>query len=678
MLGRDTYALYHARQVAVVGASDDPAKWGYWLSKGALSSDLRVRLVNRRGTPVLGHPTLASLTEMEEVPDLVVLATPPAHFEDTLEEALGIGARALVGITADVFTDEPHRRKIVERVRDAGAVLLGPNCMGIADTARGLHLLWGRLPAGPIGLVSQSGNLALEIGELAVEAGLGISRFASVGDQADLRVHDLVPAVAAAEQTKVVGIYVEDVGDGEAFGQRVSQVTASGTPVVVLAAGGSVAGARAAASHTGSLVSDDAVMDAVCRAVGAVRVRTPGELVDTCALLAADAVPTGRRIGVIADGGGHGIVASDAAERAGLAAPAFSAHLRERLEAHLPARASVANPVDLAGGERELVTFSGLTSDCLRSGEVDAVVVSGYLGAYGRDSAERAAEELAVCGRIGDAAKQAGVPVVVHSMDSGSDSSQALRRLGVPVFGRVEQATSALALVASRSRPCWPQRMASGTVGSGDAYAAARSLLVEHGVTFPRAIAAGTPDEAVGAAKALGYPVVVKVLGVDHKTEVGGVGLDLRSADQVSTFATELLARMPGHRILIEEMVVAEDSAELIVGARQDRRFGTVVLVGAGGVQAEILDDRAIGLGPLKEAGARELLGRLSIFPLFHGFRGRPPLDLEAVIRVVVGVSRAADAVRKEVSELEINPVLVTPSAAIGLDAHLVLRGNNG
>lgn len=681
---RAASALYDARHVAIVGASDDPAKWGYWLSRGALSSDLQVSLVNRRTPPVLGRETVASLGDLTHTPELVVLATPPAHFEASLDEALGAGARAVVAITADVFDDAAHRDRVVRRVREAGAVLLGPNCMGLSDTARGLHLIWGELPPGPIGLVSQSGNLALEIGELAQGAGLGISRFASVGDQADLRAHDLVPAVAASEQTKVVAMYVEDVGDGDAFGQCLAEVTASGTPVVVLAAGGSTAGARAAASHTGSMVSGDMVMDAVCRAAGAVRVHSPGELVDVCALLVAGAGSAGAgagggtRVGVIADGGGHGIVASDAAERYGFEVPAFGEDLQERLEKHMPTRASAGNPVDMAGGERELVTFSRLVSDCADSGEVDSILVSGYLGAYGRDSAERAQEELRTCDEIADTVARTGVPVLVHSLAADSDSSAELRRRGVPVFARVEQATQALARVAGRQPAAWPVRSAPGPVADTDAYTAARGLLGDHGVSFPEARTVDTAEQAVEAAEQIGHPVVVKILGIDHKTEVGGVGLDLRTADEVHAFSADLLQRLPRHRLSVEQMVDLGAGTELIVGARQDPRFGTVVLVGAGGVQAEILDDRAIALGPVDEAGARDLLRRLSIAPLFDGFRGRPALDLDAAAHLVAALSQAADSVRGEVDELEVNPVLVTPTGAVALDAHLVRGGRRG
>ena len=678
MANREVGALFGAQHVAIVGASDDPAKWGYWLSRGALSSTADVFLVNRRGHPVLGHPTYSSLADLPGKADLVVLATPAPQFEAELDAALGAGATALVGITAGVLKDPDSRRDVVARVRQAGAVLLGPNCMGLADTARGLHLLWGQLPAGPIGLISQSGNMALEIGGLAAAVGLGISRFASVGDQADLVSYELMAAVVESPQTKVLAMYVEDVRDGDAFGENLARLTATGTRVVVLCAGASVAGARAASSHTGSMVSDDAVMDAVCRAAGAIRVRTPGEMVDVCAVLVAGSAPHGGRVAVLADGGGHGIVASDAVEATGFAVPVLSAGLQDRLARHLPAHASVANPIDMAGGERELGNFAAVIEDVVAGDEVDAVLMSGYFGAYGGDSPERAEEELDVSVRIGSASAESGLPVVVHSMDARSAAADKLRSVNVPVFGRIEQAVAAMSAVRSASASRWPRRQPPLDVAPGDAYWAARRLLADHGVEFPESASVSTVDDAVAAADRIGYPVAVKVTGVDHKTEVQGVGLNLGDAGQVRAFSTDLLSRLPGKGLSVEKMIAWQGSAELIVGARQDLRFGTVLLVGAGGVQAEIMRDRVIALGPIDDAQALELLDRLAIAPLFHGYRGQPPLDRMATARLVAAVSRAADAAREEIQELEINPVLVSPSGVIALDAHLVRRRRNG
>lgn len=674
MTTRDVSALFGAKSLAIVGASADPTKWGYWLSRGALSSDAEVALVNRGNATVLGHPTHASLADLPMAPDLVVFATPARYFEAELEAALAVGAKALVGITAGAFRDAQHGEKIVNQVREAGAVLLGPNCMGIADTARGLNLLWGELPTGPIGLLSQSGNLALEIGRLAVEVGLGVSRFASIGDQADLQFSDLLQEIADSPQTKVVALYVEDVKDGDAFGTAVADLTDSGMPVVILAAGGSVAGSRAASSHTGSMVSGDAVMDAVCKAAGAIRVRTPGELVDVCSVLVAGATTSGARTAVLADGGGHGIVASDVLEAAGFELPVLGTALQAKLAESLPTHASVGNPVDMAGGEKDLQNFASLVEDLSGSGEVNSVLLTGYFGAYGSESAQREEDELDICTRIGRARADSDVPVVVHSMDASSTAAAKLRSVGVPVFGRIENAVSALHLAFTASPSRWPKRRSKDCIGDGEAYWVARQMLSDRGVFFPEAHRVETGEAAVIAAEGLGYPVAVKVTGVDHKTEVGGVGLNLRSSQDVADFSEDLLSRMPGKALSVERMASHSNAVEIIVGARQDPRFGTVIMVGAGGIEAEIHEDIAIALGPVSEGEALAMLNELRLARRFSGFRGAPPLDVGAAAKVLVAVSEVADAVRDTVSDIEINPVLVMASGCLALDAHFVRK----
>jgi acyl-CoA synthetase (NDP forming) len=676
---RDVRALFESKRIAIVGASDDRTKWGYWLSRGVAESDAEVTLVNRRGTPVLGRPTVPTLRDATSAPELVVLATPAGQFVAEIDNALEVGARAIIGITSGAFSDVAARRAVVERVRAAGAVLLGPNCMGIADTGRGIHLLWGQVPAGPIGLLSQSGNIALEIGSLAASVGLGLSRFASIGDQADLMSFDLLQAVAGAPETRVVALYVEDVKDGDAFGSTVARLTSSGMPVVLLAGGASVAGSRAASSHTGSMVTGDTVIDAVCRASGAIRVRTPGELVDVCSVLVADGRPDGPRIGVVGDGGGHGILASDAVERAGFDVPLLSTPLREKLAALLPGHASVSNPIDMAGGENDLTNYAALIEGVAGSGEVDAVLLTGYFGNYGSESEDRAAEEIEVASRITRARVESSVPVLVHTLAPYSSSSQRLRAGGVPVSGRVENVVKALQSVSAATPPHWPARQAlRGAPPSGDAYWVAREMLVEAGVEFPEARLVSSVDAAADAAHLIGYPVAVKALGIAHKTEADAVKLNLNGREQVIRAAADILGRMPGHRLSVERMADTSDSLELIVGTQQDLRFGTVVLVGAGGIQAELSEDTSVAVGPLNEAEALRILDNLRVAQLFAGFRGRPPLNRRAAARAIVALSRLADSLRDEVAEIEMNPLLVTRDRAVALDAHLVRRQHGG
>ncbi|MGH2876537.1 MAG: CoA-binding protein, partial [Solirubrobacteraceae bacterium] len=319
---RPVDALFDPASVAIVGASDDPRKWGNWLARGALRGEARrpVHLVNPRADTVLGRPVHRSLAQLSEPPDLVVVAVPAAHVSETVDQALAAGARALVVISAggDERDAAALDAALAVRARDAGAVLLGPNCLGVLDSAKQLELVPNPLPAGSIGLISQSGNLALELGLLAARDGLGLSRFASLGNQADLTAADLIGAFAADEATRLIALYVEDFRDGRAFTRAAADAVAAGTPVVALAIEDGAASARSVRSHTGALASDGAAIDAAFEAAGIERVHTPREMIDAAQALLRCAPARGGRLAVLADGGGHGAIATAAGARAGL------------------------------------------------------------------------------------------------------------------------------------------------------------------------------------------------------------------------------------------------------------------------------------------------------------------------------------------------------------------------
>src|SRR5215218_921437 len=274
---RDLSVLFDPDGVAIVGASDDPVKWGNWLARGALRGEERrpVYLVNRRGGEVLGRPAYRSLDDLPAAPELAVLAVPPAALGPAVDDAIAAGVRALVVITAgeaDGDAGGARDQALAARARDAGVVLLGPNCLGVFDAAAELDLVSNDLPHGSIGLISQSGNLALEIGMIAADAGLGFSRFVSVGNQADVEIAELIGELARHEPTELIAVYVEDFRDGRAFASAAEAAARAGKPVVLLAIAHTPATARAVASHTGALASAGAAIDAACRDAGIVRV----------------------------------------------------------------------------------------------------------------------------------------------------------------------------------------------------------------------------------------------------------------------------------------------------------------------------------------------------------------------------------------------------------------------
>jgi acyl-CoA synthetase (NDP forming) len=679
---RPVASLFAPASVAVLGASRDPAKWGHWIARGALRGAHRreVFLVNRGGGEILGHAAYRSLAELPHPPELVVIAVPAAGFEEGVDGALAAGARAIVAISAglgELGEDGARReRAVVERVRSGGAVLLGPNCNGIFDAAAELDVGFSHLPAGPIGLISQSGNVAYEVALLAADVGLGCSRVASIGNQADLEAADLVDAFAEDGETRVIAAYVEDFRDGRRFARTAAAATAAGTPVVLLAPGGSDAAARAARSHTGALVSDSAAIDAACRAAGIVRVATPKELVDVAQALLTHRLPRGRRIALVSDGGGTGVIAADVAIAAGLELPALSDDLRAKLRAELPPTSVTVNPVDLAGaGEHDASSYERVVRAILGSGEVDAVVLTGYLGGYDDVSDGIGPREVEIARSLAAIAATSDRPLSCQLMYWDAPPARELRRGGVPVHREIESALGSLARLAQLAeRPARgvPEAAPAVRAPAGDeGYLAARAVVAGAGVPLVEARPVKTSEDALAAAAELGYPVVLKALGLLHKSDGGGVVLAIPDGAALAAAYAALDERLRPDGYMVERMADIAAGVELIVGCRRDPRFGPLLLVGLGGIHAEVLRDTAVALAPASAGEAEELIRSLRGAALLLGARGRPPLDVTAAAEAAAALSRMA-AEHPELAEVEVNPLLVLPEGAVGLDARVV------
>lgn len=694
-------AFVAPRSVAVVGASDDPTAWGHHLARGALEGAHRrdVHLVNARaaeaGATVLGRPAVRSLLDLETV-DLVAVAVPGPHVPAVVADGLARGARGFVVVSADLdgTGDDEARRQaedaLAAQVRAGGARLLGPSTLGLVDAAAELRLAWGRFPAGPVALVSQSGQVGIEIAALLETHGLGLSRFVSVGSR-DVGMVDVLRSLVDHGPTRAVAVYAESLGDARELAAAAAALRGTGRTVVLLAPGSSEAGARAAGSHTAALVSGDAVVEAVARAGGMVRVRTPAALVAACAALAQAPSSRGPRVGVVSDSGGQGVIAADALSAAGLVVPALPEPTRTAIAAALPsARAVATNPVDLVGsGETDLHSYARAVEVLAASGDVDAVLLTGYFGRYSLDSpgaADVAATEVEVAGRIAAVAATTGRAVVVHAMAAhGSPAVEALRAGSVPVVDRVDDA--AVALAALGAMPADPPAdpptgsPASGTdtpaaqpLSDTDAsgYARARALLAARDVAFPPAVVlAPSPqqaDQAVAAAASLRTRVVVKATSLQHKTEHDAVVLDLVGDTEVRAAVDDLRSRLGDVEVTVEAMARPESGVELLVGARRDPVAGPVVTVAAGGVGAEADPDVALRLAPVDLPQARAMLDSLRLAPLLAGWRGREPLDVEAAAACVVAVGDVL-VQHPHLTDLEVNPLLVTAQGAVALDA---------
>jgi acyl-CoA synthetase (NDP forming) len=683
----DLSRLFDPRSIAILGASANPAKWGHWLSRSALMGKHRraVYLVNRHGGQIHGESAYASLAQLPEPPELVVITVPVPAFEAAVDEALAAGARFLIGITAGFgeLGEEGKAReaRIVARVRAAGARFVGPNCMAVFDAETDLRVLGATFPAGAIGIVSQSGNMCLEIGLGAARRGLGISRGVSLGNQIDVEAAELLDTLVSHAATHAIVLYLEGFRDGRRFVASARAAADAGKPVLLITVGGSAAGARAARSHTGSLAGSLEVVDAACRAAGVLRVASPEEAIEAVHLLLSPARPRGRRVAILTDGGGHGALASDLAATGGLAVPLFSTEVAARIAEVLPPTASTVNPIDLAGGgEQDVTCYGRVGRIVLTSGEVDALLLTGFFGGYSRRNDEYRRLETESATRLAEACRESGRTLLVHTMHFDTAPADELRRQGIPVYTSVDAAIRALALAAR-----WIEPRAAGPVPAvpppappvtHDDYWSARVLMIGAGLPFPPARRVGSAAEAAQAARELGFPLAVKALGLDHKSDAGGVVLDVGDPARLAAVVEDLLGRLKPPGLAVERLAPVSRGVELIVGARWDPSFGPVVLVGLGGIHAEVFRATAIALAPVDVAAAQTLLRSLRAAPLLLGARGRPALDVGAVARFVAAFSELA-ARHPEIAELEVNPLLALPDGALGLDARVVLHGRD-
>jgi acetyl coenzyme A synthetase (ADP forming)-like protein len=670
--------FFRPASVAVIGASSRSGSIGGELFRNVLRGEFRgvAYPVNLSGEPVAGVRAYRSTAEIEEPVDLAVVCLPGGAVLAAAEEALAAGVRALCVISAGFAETGPEGEERQERllglVRSYGARLLGPNCLGIAVSDVRLNATFGprQLPPGKIGFSSQSGALGLALLERAAQRKLGLSSFVSVGNKADVSSNDLLEYWEDDPNTDVVLLYLESFGNPRKFA-RVARRVARAKPIVAMKAGRTAAGARAASSHTAALAGSEAAVDALFHQAGVIRVDTLEELLDVTGLLAAQPLPRGRRVAVLTNAGGLGILCADACETAGLSLPPLADETVVALRKALPPEASVGNPVDMLGSAVG-ATYEAVLPALLRDPGVDAVIVLFVPPVVA--GAEEVAEAIA---RAVETASTEGKPVLACVISQTGTPDQLLTA-PVAAFDYPESAARALGRAADRAE--WLRRV-QGSVPEleGIDHETARLVVQEAGERWlePQEVrrlldAYGLPlvperiadsvEHALAAAEELGYPVVVKTAAAGvHKTETGGVALDLRDARAVREAVTRI-----GLPVLVQPFL--RGGVEILVGAFQDPVFGPLAALGPGGTMAELIGDAGFRLAPLTDADADELVRSGKAGRLLGGFRGTPPADEHAVADVLVRVARLADEL-PEVAELDLNPVVAGPSGCVVVDA---------
>jgi acetyl coenzyme A synthetase (ADP forming)-like protein len=672
--------MFDPKAIAVIGASPRTGSIGGELFRNVLRAEYAgvAYPVNRSGAAVAGVRAYTSVAEIGAPIDLAVICLPGSAVIEAAAEALSAGVRALCVISAgfaETGSDGIARQEeLLALVRGHGARLLGPNCLGIAVAAPRLNATFGprALPPGNVGFSSQSGALGLAVLERASERRLGLSSFVSIGNKADISSNDLLEYWEDDEATDVVLLYLESFGNPRKFA-RVARRLARTKPIIAMKAGRTGAGARAASSHTAALAGSETAVDALFHEAGVLRVDTLEELLDVTSLLATQPLPRGRRVAVLTNAGGLGILCADACESAGLTLPPLAESTLEELRAVLPGEASTSNPVDMLGSAVG-ATYREVLPILLRDTGVDSVIVLFVPPVVA--GAEEVAEAIAAA--VGDA--HDNDKPVLGCVISAEGIPAGLLTAPLAAFSFPESAARALGRAADRAE--WlrapqgrvPDLSAVDTPRAKALVAAAddrwltpaevRSLLQAYGVPVVKEHNAASIDEAVAAAEEIGFPIVLKtaVAGV-HKTDRGGVALDLRDPDAVREAAARIAPPFT-----VQPLV--RGGAELLVGAVQDPVFGPLVAVGPGGTFAELIGDASFRLAPLTDADAEELVQAGKVGRLLAGFRGAPPADTTAVADLLLRIGRLADDL-PEVAELDLNPVIAGPGGVVAVDARV-------
>jgi acetate---CoA ligase (ADP-forming) len=680
--------LFFPRSVAVIGASNNPDSIGGRLFNNLLGAGFTgplypVNPTSRVVRSVRAYPTVA---EIPDEVDLAFIVVPQKLVLDVARQCADKGVRGLVVISAGFSEVGPEgaalEAELLDLVRARGMRMVGPNCMGLLNTADAVRLNGTFAPVYPppgnVAMSSQSGALGIAILDYATKARIGISQFVSVGNKADVSGNDLLLAWEDDPQTDVITMYVESFGNPRKF-SRIARRIGRRKPIIAVKSGRSAAGSRAAASHTGALASSDIAVDTLFRQAGVIRVNTIEELFGVSSLLASQPVPSGRRVGVVTNAGGPGILAADSMEAHGLTLPELSSELRASLAASLPAEASTLNPVDLiaSGGPAE---FEQATRALLDSGEVDAVVVI-YVPVT-PEGADAVAAALRRCQDDHDG----GVTLLSVFMDSGSSRERLLggpESRTIPTYVFPEMASLALARAADHGE--WRQRDPGVEVRLEDSQNAeirrmidaALARMGEHGGwlgpeevdSILRAAGLRTPitrmtttvEEAVEVAAGVEGPLVLKVVSdrAIHKSDVGGVVLGVQGEDEVrKAFEQVSGVVVDPDGVLVQEYVAG--GHEVLIGMAQDPDFGPLVVFGLGGVYVELLKDVAFRIHPLTDVDVGEMVRETKGHRLLEGYRNQPEGDIAALEAALLRVSGIISAV-PELVEMDLNPVKVLP-----------------
>jgi acetyl coenzyme A synthetase (ADP forming)-like protein len=685
-------SLLSPSSVAVIGASSQEGKVGHDVLKNLLTQGYggKVFPVNPKGGEILGATVYASIKDIPETPDLAVIVIPAVAVPGALTECGEKGIKNVVIISAgfgEVHTDEGKKLEdeLLNIAGNFGITLIGPNCLGIVRPSIKLNASFAKdlPPTGNIALVSQSGAMGVALMDGAVTFGLGLSAFISIGNKALTDEADMLELFAKDPETKVIGLYLESIKDGRRFMQIARDLSPT-KHIVLLKAGVSEHGRKAASSHTGALAGSDSAIEALCAQTGIHRAHTTEEFMDLLSVLSMEPPLLSDRIAIVTNAGGPGILATDAAESVGLKLPSLTTQTMEKLKPLLPAAASMANPID-AIGDADTARYEAAFSACQKDPNIDGIIVL------------LTPQVMTPCADIARAIVKLHrasplIPVVCAFMggESVQESKKILREAGIPTFATPERAVHAMSALRVRTlktrsemaaispKASEAEKLIAGKKGLLDEDTT-KKLFELYGLPMPGQALAKTSEEAVRLAEKIGYPVIAKISSpqILHKTDIGGVRANIKNAQEAALAFRDITAAAREHMpeatvngVLIQQFLPIGN--EFIVGCVRDPSFGPLIMAGLGGIYTELFRDTSFRIAPVTTDEAYDMLNDLQAWKLLLGMRGAGQSDIDAFAGIISVISQMVHDC-PSIIELDLNPVLVGSTGIVIADVKVVI-----
>ena len=699
--------FFSPKTVAVIGATENPGTVGRTVLWNLVTSPFggTVYPVNPKRPSVLGVKAYPSVSDIPESVDLAVIITPPASIPGLIKECGENGVQGAIVISAGFKEIGPEgaelERQLLVEAQKANIRIIGPNCLGVMSPLSGMNATFATTVARPgsVGFISQSGALCTAVLDWSLKEMVGFSAFISVGSMVDVGWGDLIYYLGNDPKTKSIVIYMESIGNARSFLSAAREVALT-KPIIIIKPGRSAAAAKAAASHTGSLTGSDEVLEAAFRRSGVLRVNTIADLFYMAEVLSKQPTPKGPRLTIVTNAGGPGVLATDALIMGGGELSELTPATMEAYNAVLPATWSHNNPVDIIG-DASPERYAKALEIAAKDPNSDGMLV--ILTPQAMTDPTRIAEQLKPL------AKQEGKPLLASWM-GGVDvaaGEEILNRANIPTFPYPDTAARVFNymwqyadnLKALYETPAMPEDSATWAPDRklvesiiAKSRAEGRTILTEfeskqvlaaYGIPVAKTIIAANQADAMKAADEIGYPIVLKLYSetITHKTDVGGVQLNLGTAeavakafDAIQTSVTAKVGAQHFQGVTVQPMIKLRDAYELIIGSSLDPQFGPVLLFGTGGQLVEVFKDRALGLPPLNSTLARRMMEQTKIYKALKGVRGRKPVDLAALEVLMVRFS-ALVAEQRWIKEIDINPLLASPDGLIALDARVVVHG---